>query len=265
VTPPAADTKPPALTAGALAAPGIGHGFFTRHGGVSGGGYASLNCGFGSQDRREDVAENRRRVAGTLGVAPEALITAYQVHSADVVVVTEPWAPGTAPRADGMVCNRPGVALGVLAADCAPVLFGDAQAGVIGACHAGWRGALSGVTDATIAAMERLGAMRARISAAIGPCIAQESYEVGTEFRETFLEVDAANEVWFAVPTAGGRPHFDLAGYVGNRLRAAGIGDVAVLGRDTYADADALFSYRRSCHRREPDFGRLISAITLVE
>ena len=264
MTAPAADIRPPALETAPLAVSGVRHGFFTRKGGVSGGDYASLNCGFGSRDRGEDVAENRRRVAHALGVAADALVTAYQVHSADVVAVGAPWAQGAAPRADGLVCDRPGIALGVLAADCAPVLFADAEAGVIGACHAGWRGALSGVAEATVRAMEALGAARGRIGAAIGPCIAQASYEVGPELRERFLAADPESGAWFAAPADGARPRFDLAGYLRHRLEGAGIASVAAIGRDTYAEADALFSYRRACHRGEPDFGRLISAIALT-
>lgn len=264
MTSPAADTRPPALEAAPLLAPGVRHGFFTRRGGVSSNGYASLNCGFGSSDRRDHVAENRRRVAAALGVADGALVTAYQVHSADAVSVSSPWVQGAAPHADGLATDRPGIALGVLAADCAPVLFADPQAGVIGACHAGWRGALSGITDSTIAAMEALGAARARISAAIGPCIAQASYEVGPEFRDAFLAEDPASERWFAAPSAGAQPYFDLSGYVHHRLKSAEIAEIAALACDTYAEEETLFSYRRACHRGEPDFGRMISAITLV-
>jgi YfiH family protein len=265
VTAPDTNTAPPALTAAALDdAAGVRHGFFTREGGVSRGGYASLNCGFGSDDDPAAVAENRRRVAAALGGKPEALVTVYQIHSAEAVTVATPWKHADSPKADGMATDRPGVVLGVLAADCAPVLFADAQAGVIGACHAGWRGALGGVTDATIAKMEALGADRARIAAAVGPCIAQGSYEVGLEFRDAFLAEAPGNEDWFVVPTPGAKPHFDLPGYVTARLRAAGLGAVEALGRDTYTD-ETLFSYRRCCHRGEGDFGRLISAIALAD
>jgi hypothetical protein len=255
---------PPALQARTLAATGgVRHGFFTREGGVSGGIYDSLNCGFGSDDDGAHVTENRRRVAAALALPVDALVTAYQIHSAEVVTVTAPWRPGESPHADGMVTDRPGIALGVLAADCAPVLFADAGAGIVGACHAGWRGALGGVTDVTIAAMEALGADRSRIGAAVGPCIAQENYEVGAEFRDAFLAQDTSSEAWFAVPAPGAKPHFDLAGYVVARLRAVGLGAVEALARDTYAEETTLFSYRRCCHRGEGDFGRLISAIAL--
>ncbi len=257
-------TAPPVLEAPALdGAPGLRHGFFTRQGGVGGGLYASLNCGFGSDDAAGDVAENRRRAARALGAAPDRLVTVYQVHGTDVVTVDTPWRPGKSPRADGMVTRRPGIVLGILTADCAPVLLADAEAGVVGACHAGWRGALDGIVDATLAAMVALGAARARIRAAIGPCIAQRSYQVGPEFRATFTEADPAHDGFFTADS-GDRSRFDLEGFVSARLETAGIGETSALGLDTCADAARLFSYRRATLAGEPDYGRLLSAITLT-
>lgn len=242
---------------------GIAHGFFTREGGVSGGIYASLNCGPGSKDRPEDVAENRRRVADDLGTGAERLVSPYQIHSADVFVAEAPWTRNTAPKADALVTREPGLAIGVSTADCVPVLFADAKASVVGAAHAGWRGALSGVLEATIDAMEKLGAKREAITAAVGPAISQTAYEVGEEFRATFLEADAANARFFAVPAAGAKPHFDLPGYAAMRLRDAGISLVDELDVCTYPQENRLFSYRRSCHRSEDDYGRQISAIVI--
>lgn len=244
----------------ALAA--VTHGFFDRTGGVSGGIYASLNTGLGSNDRREDVLENRRRVAGAMDVAPEALLTLYQVHSADVIHVR---APGDAQgvKADAMVTTTPGLALGVLSADCAPVLFADAKAGVIGAAHSGWGGAFRGVLEATVEAMVGLGAAREGIRAVIGPCIAQDSYEVGPEFLARFLDADPTTGRYF-VPSARPDHHmFDLPGYALTRLREAGLSDPVWLGLDTCADEARFFSYRRSVHRAEGDYGRQISAIAL--
>ncbi len=241
----------------------IRHGFFTREGGMSKGIYASLNCGYGSNDDKTAVRENRARVAEKLSVEPEKLLTVYQVHSADVIEVTEPWTPETAPQADAMVTATPGIALGVLAADCAPVLFADKNAHVVGAAHAGWKGAFTGVLEATIEAMVRLGAERNAICAAIGPCISKDAYEVGPEFRERFLDASSDNEKWF-VPS--GKPDhffFDLPGYAEARLEAADIGTVSVLGQCTYQDSKRFFSYRRATHRQEPDYGRQISAVML--
>jgi YfiH family protein len=239
------------------------HGFFTREGGVSKGIYASLNCGYGSDDDKEAVRENRARVAQKLSVEPEKLLTVHQIHSPTVVEVTKLWTPGTAPQADAMVTAEPGIALGVLAADCAPVLFADKTARVVGAAHAGWKGALTGVMEATIEAMERLGADRGRIAAAIGPCISQEAYEVGAEFRARFLDDAAANEAWFVASEKPDHFMFDLPGYAESRLAAADIGAVAVLGDCTYRDQKRFFSYRRTTHRGETDYGRQISAIAL--
>jgi YfiH family protein len=237
------------------------HGFLGRRGGVSTGDLAGLNVGYGSSDDRAAIDENRRRAVGA--IAPQAeLATVHQVHSADVVFVEGPWPQGERSRADAMVTDRPRLLLGILTADCAPVLFADHRAGVVGAAHAGWRGALAGVTDSTIAAMEGLGARRDNIHAAVGPCIAQPSYEVDESFRAAFEERDADNARFFE-STTGGKPHFDLEGYVVHRLIAAGIGEVDALGLDTYADGDRFYSYRRSTHRGESDYGRQLSGIAL--
>ena len=251
------------IAAPALAAlEGIEHGFFERDGGVSGGIFASLNTGLGSQDRREDVLENRRRVAQSLGVAPEHLLTLHQVHSADVVHVREP-GDARGVRADAMVTTVPGLALAALSADCAPVLLADGEAGVIGAAHAGWGGAFRGVLEATVEAMTGLGARRTAIRAVVGPCIAQASYEVGPEFQERFVSAEAANARFFVPSTRQGHHMFDLPGYALERLRAAGIEEPAWLGLDTCALAERFFSYRRSVYRAESDYGRQISAIAL--
>ena len=242
----------------------VTHGFFGRTGGVSTGIFASLNCGPGSGDLREAVIENRRRAAETLSPGAK-LLTLYQVHSAEAVIVTTPWEAGEGPRADAMATNVPNLALGILTADCAPVLFADAEAGVIGAAHAGWKGALGGVTDAVIAAMEKLGAKRSRIAAAIGPCISQQSYEVGAEFRDRFLEIDSHNARFFV---AGERPdhfRFDLEGFVAQKLEAAGIDNVERLRACTYAREADFFSFRRTIHRGETDYGRQVSAIVLTQ
>lgn len=238
------------------------HGFLGREGGVSTGIHAGLNVGLGSDDDRAAIAENRARaVAAVLPGA--ALVTLHQVHSADAVVATAAFADEARPKADALVTDRPGLLLGILTADCAPILFADTAAGVVGAAHAGWKGAIGGVTDATIAAMERLGADRDAIVAAIGPCIARASYEVDESFLRRFCESDPENERFFA----DGRPEhwqFDLEGYVVARLAAAGIGRVEALGLDTYADEARFFSYRRATHRGEPGYGREISLIGLA-
>ena len=237
------------------------HGFLGRRGGVSTGEVAGLNVGFGSKDDREAIAENRRRAIDAL--FPEAdLATVHQVHSPEVVHATRPWAHDDRPHADAMVTDRPRLLLGILTADCAPVLFADAEAGVVGAAHAGWRGALAGVTDSTVAAMEQLGARRDRISATVGPCIAQASYEVDEGFRIRFVEQDGANARFFTTGVSG-KPHFDLPGYVVHRLLAAGIEQVEALHLDTYADEDRFYSFRRATHRGEADYGRQLSAIAL--
>ena len=240
---------------------GAPHGFLGRRGGVSAGMVAGLNVGTGSQDDPAAIAENRRRAIEAVLPGAE-LVTVYQVHSAEAVYVTEPWPHEKRPKADAMVTDRPGLLFGILTADCAPVLFADLEAGVVGAAHAGWRGALAGVTDSTIAAMEKIGATRERIVAAVGPCIAQASYEVDEGFRDRFLEADAANNRFF-IDSRAGKPHFDLEGYVAERLRTAALGLVETLGLDTYADPDRFFSFRRSTHRAEPDYGRQISLVAL--
>ncbi|WP_028968990.1 peptidoglycan editing factor PgeF [Sphingomonas sp. URHD0057] len=239
----------------------VPHGFLGRRGGVSTGDLAGLNVGYGSNDDRAAIDENRRRAIAAILPGAE-LATVHQVHSADVVYVDGPWLQDQRPRADAMVTDLPGLLLGILTADCAPVLFADVEAGVIGAAHAGWRGALAGVTDAAIAAMEQRGARRDRIVAAVGPCIAQPSYEVDEAFRERFLDADPANFRFF-VPGPAGKPHFDLPGYLAIRLDPAGIARVDVLGLDTYADPDRFYSYRRATHRGEPDYGRQVSLIAL--
>jgi polyphenol oxidase len=237
------------------------HGFLGRRGGVSTGELAGLNVGYGSSDERSAIDENRRlAVAGIL--ADAELATVHQVHSADAVFVVHAWPQDERPRADAMITDRPNLLLGILTADCAPVLFADTQAGVIGAAHAGWRGALAGVTDSTIAAMEQLGARRDRICVAIGPCIGQPSYEVDEGFRMRFLEPDPANARFFADATWG-KPHFDLEAYVEHRLRSAGIAAVEALHLDTYAESERFYSYRRATHSGEADYGRQLSAIAL--
>jgi YfiH family protein len=247
-----------------LDAPSLRHGFFGRQGGVSTGIYSSLNCGFGSDDATDAVAENRARVAHHLGVASDHLLTVHQIHSADVVPVTAPWAREEAPKADAMVTDRRGIALAVLAADCAPVLLADREAGVIGAAHAGWRGALGGVVDETVAAMVALGARRPAINAVIGPCIGAASYEVGEEFRQRFLASDADNAAFFHCPGQGAKPHFDLGLYLVARTRRLGLATVEQLHADTLAAPDLWFSYRRETLGGGHDYGRQISCIALV-
>ncbi|MCD2325196.1 peptidoglycan editing factor PgeF [Sphingomonas sp. IC-56] len=246
----------------ARALDGVAHGFLGRRGGVSDGVHAGLNVGVGSQDDPAVVEENRRRARDAV-LPGGQLVTLYQVHSADAVTVLEPFEERLRPRADALVTNRPGLALGILTADCAPVLFADREAGVVGAAHAGWKGAIGGVTDSTLAAMEALGARRERVVAAVGPCIARASYEVDEGFFRRFAEADPENERFFA----DGRPEhfqFDLEAYVAHRLAAAGVRTVEMLGLDTYGDADRFFSYRRATHRGEPDYGRQISIIGLT-
>jgi len=238
----------------------VRHGFFTRKGGASSGIFHGLNCGAGSSDQSEIVQINRARVAEAMNAAPDAMVGVHQIHSADVITVTEP--SGERPKADGMVTRTPGVVLSVLTADCQPVLFTDPDAGVIGAAHAGWRGALDGVLDATLDAMEALGAVRSNIMATIGPCISQRAYEVGPEFVETFIDQDPTFSRFFASGNED-RAHFDLAGFGLDRLRNAGVKAAEWTRHCTYSDADRFFSYRRSVHDKEADYGRLISAITL--
>lgn len=244
------------------AIPGLRHAFFTRDGGVSEGIYAGLNGGLGSNDDPAHVAENRRRMAAEMGVAPLHFLTAYQVHSPDVAVATAPWDGDLRPRVDAMVTKVEGLALGVTTADCGPVLFADPKARVIGAAHAGWKGAFTGVLEATIAEMEKLGADRSDIVVAIGPLIRQPSYEVGAEFVERFTQADAGFARFFIPSIRAGHAMFDLGGFIRMRLERAGIAIIDDTGIDTYPD-DNLFSYRRSVHRKEPDYGRQIHAIVL--
>lgn len=241
----------------------IRHGFFTREGGVSEGLFGSLNVGFGSGDEEARVAENRARAAAVLDLEAERLTTAYQIHSAHVEVVEDAIAYADAPRADGYVTATPGIALGILTADCAPVLFADADAGVIGAAHAGWRGALGGVLEATVRAMEAKGAVRARIHTAVGPCIGRDSYEVGPEFPGPFIEDDAETRSFFHPAPRSGHFLFDLEGYVAHRLGGLGLAAVATSGLDTCRLEDRFFSYRRATLRGEHDYGRGLSAIAL--
>ncbi|RZW10407.1 MAG: peptidoglycan editing factor PgeF [Rhodobacteraceae bacterium] len=237
----------------------VRHGFFTRRGGASSGIFHGLNCGFGSSDQSEIVRINRARAAGAMDVEPEALASVHQTHSSDVQVVSEPLET-PAPKADAMVTATPGIALGILTADCQPVLFADRAARVVGAAHGGWKGALEGVLEATVDAMEGLGAERARINAAIGPSISQRAYEVGPEFLDTFLADDQQNARFFA-NGEDDRYQFDLVGYSLHRLRAAGVNAAEWIGHCTYSDPDRFYSYRRSVHNREADYGRLISVI----
>jgi hypothetical protein len=244
------------------AIPGLRHAFFTREGGVSGGVYRSLNAGIGSHDDPASVAENRRRMAERIGVSPQNFLTVHQTHSPDVIVATSPWDNASRPRADAIVTRIEGLALGASAADCGPILLVDPNARVIGAVHAGWKGALTGVLEAAIAAMEKLGAERNGMIAAIGPLIRQQSYEVGGEFVERFIEADAENALLFLPSAREGHAMFDLAGYIRRRLEAAGVLMIDDIGIDTYADEN-FFSYRRSVHRKEPDYGRHVHAIVL--
>ncbi|MFM9864776.1 MAG: peptidoglycan editing factor PgeF [Micropepsaceae bacterium] len=242
---------------------GVAHGFFGRQDGVSGGIYASLNCGYGSGDDSVDVCENRTRVATWLGTSEPQLITLYQIHSTDALHVTEPWTRAAPPKADAMATTLRGVALGVLAADCGPILLADHRAGVIGCAHSGWKGALGGVAESIVSLMERLGAVRSRIRAATGPCISQDSYEVGPEFEARFAEADTGNRRYFVPSPRAGYWQFDLPGYVTARLKATGIGAVETLNMCTYEHNESYFSYRRTTHRGETDYGRNVSAIML--
>jgi hypothetical protein len=244
------------------AVPGLRHAFFTREGGVSSGIYHSLNAGIGSRDDPAAVSENRRRMAKQLDVSPRHFLTVHQTHSPSVVVTSAPWPNGSRPMADAIVTRTEGLAIGATAADCGPILLVDPGARVIGAAHAGWKGALTGVLEAAVDAMEKLGAERGDIIAAIGPLIRQPSYEVGGEFVERFIEADAENALLFLPSTHDGHSMFDLAGYIRRRLEAAGIGLIDDVGIDTYADQN-FFSYRRSVHRKEPDYGRHVHAIVL--
>ncbi|HZP78709.1 MAG TPA: peptidoglycan editing factor PgeF [Pseudolabrys sp.] len=244
---------------------GIRHAFFMRIGGVSEGVYESLNGGVGSNDDQARVSENRARMATALRVKPENLLTAYQVHSPDVIVATEPWTRETRPRVDAIVTQVPGLAVGVSTADCGPVLLADAQARVVGAAHAGWRGAFTGVLEATLAAMEKLGARRERIAVGIGPMIRLANYEVGAEFVDRFHQQDPENLRFFRAGRREGHALFDLAGYITARLKQAGVASIGDLGNCTYAEPELFYSYRRSTHRSEPDYGRHINAIALSD
>jgi polyphenol oxidase len=251
------------LTSSLLSAiPGLRHAFFTRHGGVSGGSYDSLNGGLGSNDDPAAIAENRRRMAEQMGVTPAHFLTVWQIHSPDAAVASGPWEDASRPRADAIVTRTEGLAIGVTAADCGPLLFVDPNARVIGAAHAGWKGALTGIVESTVDTMVKLGAERTGIVAAIGPLIQQHSYEVGAEFIDRFIEADAENAVYFVPSARDGHAMFDLAGYIRMRLENAGVLMIDDIGVDTYAD-DRFYSYRRSVHRNETDYGRHVHAIAL--
>jgi YfiH family protein len=256
--------RPKPITHEILDAGRLAHGFFTRQGGISNGLHGGLNCGYGSKDARESVTRNRTRVAQALAVEPEALITVHQFHSTEVILAERAWAHDEAPRGDAMVSTTPGMALGILTADCAPVLFADAEGGVIAAAHAGWRGALAGVLEATVQVMADQGARRSRIVAVVGPCIAQASYEVGPEFLAEFTARDPSFAKFFAPSAKAGHQQFDLAGFVMARLAGLGLGGSHDVALDTYADDSLFYSYRRACHRDESDYGRQIAAITLL-
>lgn len=259
------DDTPYLISDTLTAATGVTHAFFTRQGGVSDGIYGSLNMGYGSDDSSDLVRENRARAAGVFSLDADDLVTLYQVHSPDCVVVeNNAWMfDGPAPKADAMATSTPGVALGICTADCAPVLFADRTGGVVGAAHAGWKGAFTGVMESTIAAMEKLGSNREDIIAVIGPCIAQVSYEVGPEFRDRFIEQSSSNDIFFVPSDREDHFRFDLEGYAVHRLNAAGLPLVDTVSRDTCAEEESFFSYRRCTLRGEPDYGRQISAIAL--
>ncbi|MGL4395483.1 MAG: peptidoglycan editing factor PgeF [Hyphomicrobium sp.] len=256
---------PNPITAENLAALGhIRHGFFTRAGGASGGIFAGLNCGLGSSDERATVLENRRRVARHLGALSDGVVTLYQEHGATALAVAAPITEGALPRADAVVTATPGLAIGVLTADCAPVLFADSASGVVAAAHAGWRGAVSGILEAALTEMERLGADRRRIHAAVGPSIGRDAYEVGPEFEAEFLNRDPESRGYFVLPAGGTRCHFDLTGYAAHRLARAGVSSIVRTGPCTHDNESILFSYRRSQSRKDPDYGRQISAIVVA-
>jgi len=252
------------ITAATLTLSGFRHGFFTRQGGVSAGIYASLNAGIGSHDAAANVTENRARMAASLGVQSDRLLTAYQIHSPDVVVADTPWPPDARPRADAIVTRTPGLAIGVSTADCGPILLAEPVARVIGAAHAGWRGALGGVAEAAIAAMEKLGADRGRIRTALGPMIRQNNYEVGPDLIARFAAEDGDSARFFKPAAREGHAQLDLAGYIAARLSRAGIEQIEDLGLCTYADAARFFSFRRTTHRGEADYGRHVNAIVLI-
>jgi len=238
------------------------HGFFTRTGGVSKGIYEGLNVGLGSDDEREHVLENRKRVADTLGANALGLVTPYQVHSPDVLLVDERWDNDNRPQVDGLVCATPDIVIGILTADCGPVLFQDAENGIVGACHAGWKGATGGVLENTISAMEVMGAERKHIKAVLGPTISADNYEVGPEFVERLLDMNDANQNWLKPSENDGRAMFDLPGYIVKRLENEGV-DASWTGHCTYADEKLFYSYRRKTHRDEADYGRQVAAIKI--
>ena len=251
------------IEAASLAFTGIRHAFFTRAGGVSGGLYASLNGGVGSRDAAAHVVENRARMAAALGVEPQRFLTAYQIHSPTVIVAEAPWTPEDRPRADAIVTRMRALAIGVTTADCGPILLAEPRARVIGAAHAGWRGALGGVVEATVEAMERLGAAREQIRAAIGPMIRQSNYEVGPDLIARFDAEDRASHRFFSAGARDGHAQFDLGGYVAERLKRAGVRHIEDLGLCTYADPAQFFSFRRTTHHAEADYGRHVNAIAL--
>ena len=254
------------LTIDDLTTEGITHHFFTRKGGVSEGIYAGLQCGRGAKDDpRENVVKNRFYASRKMGVAREALLSVHQHHSSDVVTVTAPWRPGKAPKADAMVTDTPGMALGILTADCAPVLFLDPKAKIIGAAHAGWKGALGGVLEATVEAMIALGAERQRIHAGIGPCITQANYQVDEAYRDRFMADDRANARFFGPDPEEGKHRFDLPGYCQGTLKAYGVRHSTFCGACTYSDAENFYSNRRALHAGEDDYGRGLSAIVLSD
>jgi YfiH family protein len=252
------------IEADALKLDGLAHGFFTRQGGVSEGIYGSLNIGLGSDDERAKVQENRRRVAAHFDVGPEKLVSPYQIHSPDVIPVSGPWQEDADRKADALVTATPGLAIGISTADCGPVLFADPEARVVGAAHSGWKGAVGGILQNTVAAMETLGANRDRIIAVLGPTISQKAYEVGPEFRERFLSVTPENDRYFIASTRPDHFMFDLPAFVTGALGQLGLRLVADMALCTYADEDRFYSYRRTTHRNEPDYGRQISAIALI-
>ncbi|WJS04274.1 peptidoglycan editing factor PgeF [Roseibium aggregatum] len=252
------------IEADVLKLDGIRHGFFTRQGGVSGGIYTSLNIGLGSDDERSSVLENRDRVADQLGIGADRLVSPYQIHSADVITVSAPFAQDADRKADALVTATPGLAIGIATADCGPLLFADTKAGVIGAAHSGWKGAVTGILQNTVAAMEALGATRTDITAVLGPTISQGAYEVGPEFKERFLQEHPDNTRYFKPSERAEHFMFDLPAFITDKLQALGLGAVADLALCTYADEDRFFSYRRTTHRKEPDYGRQISAIALL-
>jgi len=251
-----------------LAAPlmldGINHAFFTRQGGASDGIYASLNGGQGSHDDPAAVAVNRERMAGFMGVPSDHLLSCWQIHSADVVTVTSPWSRDQRPKADGMVTNRSGLCLAIATADCGPVLFADFEARVIGACHSGWKGAFTGILEATLDGMEALGAKRARIHAVLGPTISARAYEVGPEFVARFLDTNPAFAAFFTPSPKDGHHMFDLPAFIGHRMQRAEVGSFTNLDRCTYGEPELFYSFRRTTHRNEPDYGRLMAAIALT-